>query len=744
MTRERMSQGGALLAPRPAHSRHEVASEPHFPAWEDWYRTASHVQQIEVLDLARQQGFVHAHQLPKQVARPQAEAGSCVAALTLALSGRGEELSPIAASAVACIDATLGERRVHALHRILATTDFCLVRRRVGHDHLALLAEAVLQIVRRGERILLVAGTQSGAESVLERLVGKSEILPLLYAERETAELLVAITPERQAEALKQQALRQAKEARERPARRIERRAAIESIYEEIGNELVRRRELDRQLDEARLRAAKVSADVEAESYGLPGSGRTLPSGPFSLELIELIKRRNHAIEETAAEEKRVKSRLAELTLELVSAELSLSRLDPLMSAKRNGRWWSLAYWRSRSIADLETTHGSLTAKTATLRMEQAALETQLAGVAARISEADAELKRQTAELTRSEIGRRQREWDHRVADLEAARTEWEATWQRRVMTLEKEEHRPAERTPAALAEARQRWLEAWAEDEQGDGLAHRWAAFLEEAAEQMSARLPRLANVVAGSLSAVNSDARFADAMTAEPFDWVIVEEAEKFGEADLLPLVRRTPRLVLVGPPASQETIVACPSRMAPFHKLWRHLHGEGGSRYFWTREGDRLCCTLLPLSLQERAHLECENLADFPEIELRVLVLPKSRPCLAQVVFPASMGVAEAKQFIYRELQEVAVERMDSRTRWEDRPDAWMLHLGLFPVGPGSAVELDRGVREILFDGSDPCPTSRLEFAKCEGWTWPNAADWVRRYLDLRDIGRTCDLV
>lgn len=187
-----------------------------------------------------------------------------------------------------------------------------------------------------------------------------------------------------------------------------------------------------------------------------------------------------------------------------------------------------------------------------------------------------------------------------------------------------------------------------------------------------------------------------------------------------------------------------MSCPSGLLPFHKLWHHLHGEGGSRYAWTREADRLCCTLRPLSLQERAHLECENLADFPEIELRVLVLPKTRPCLAQVVFPGSMGLSTAKQFIYRELQEVAVERPDPRTRWEEGEDAIVLHLGLFPVCSGVAVELDRGVREILFDETDPSPTCRVEFAKAEGWTLAQAHEWVRRYLDLRDVGRTCDLL
>ena len=733
-----------LAPPRAAHGRHDAPASPHFPAWEDWYRTASQDQQIEVLAQARRQGFAYSRPLPTPANRPHSDAGSCLPPLAQALAGRGDELSPALFEPIPCGDPSLGDRRVHALSRMLATPDFCLVRRRVGPDHVPLLAEAILQIVKRGERVLFLSSSQQAAEAALEKLLGKTEILPLLFAEREPSELLRGITPDLQAEALRQQALRQARESRDRAARRGERRAAIESIYDEIANELARRDELDRRSEEARRRSAVIESEVEAESNGLPGSGRTLPSGPFSLELVELIKIRNHAVEAVAAEERVLKGRLAEQLLELESAQKSVATLEPMVAAKEHGRWWSLAYWRARSMTELESTHAALTEKIARLTAEKSDAEAKLAGLAARIADADDALSRQKSELAIAEVGRRQREWAHRLSELEAARIEWVATWQRRVMTLEKEEHRPVEPTSAAVAEARDRWLAAWAEDEKDDGFAHRWAAFLEEAADQMSARLPRLANVVAGTLSAAKNDVRFRNTLAAESFDWLIIDEAEKFEEADLLPLARRSPRLVLFGQPAAQDTLMSCPSGLVPFHKLWHHLHGEGGSRYAWTREGDRPCCTLRPLSLQERAHLECENLADFPEIELRVLVLPKTRPCLAQVVFPSSMGLTAAKQFIYRELQEVAVERQDPRTRWEDREDALVLHLGLFPVCPGAAVELDRGVQEILFDETDPSPTCRIEFAKSEGWTLTQANDWVRRYLDLRDVGRTCDLL
>jgi hypothetical protein len=627
---------------------------------------------------------------------------------------------------------------------MLATPDFCLVRRRVGPDHVPLLAEAILQIVRRGERVLFLSAAQTAAEAVLEKLLGKPEILPLLYSERDPSEPLRGITPDLQAEALRQQALRQARDSRDRAARRVERRSAIESIYEEITRELGRRTELERQIEETRRRAASVAAEVEAESHGLPGSGRTLPSGPFSLQLVELIKQRNHAAEAVAAEELALKAQVAQQLLELESAHQSLATLSPLAEAQAKGQWWSLAFWRARGMADLANTHASLTAKIAKLSADRAEAEAKLAGLAARVAAANDELDRSKAELAAAEIGRRRREWTQRLTELESARSEWDATWQRRVMTLEKEEHRPGEQTAAAVAEARERWLAAWIEDEKDDGFAHRWAAFLEEAADQMSARLPRLANVVAGTLAAAKDDVRLRNTLAGESFDWLIVDEAEKFEEAELLPLVRRSPRLILVGQPSAQDTALSCPSGLVPFHKLWHHLHGDGGSQYAWTYEADRTCCTLRPLSLQERAHLECESLADFPEIELRVLVLPKTRPCLAQVVFPGSMGLPAAKQFIYRELQEVAVERPDPRTRWEERDDAVVLHLGLFHACSGIAVELDRGVREILCSEADRSPTCRIDFAKAEGWTLSLAADWVQRFLNLRDSGRTCDLL
>src|SRR5207249_3265980 len=98
----------------------------------------------------------------------------------------------------------------------------------------------------------------------------------------------------------------------------------------------------------------------------------------------------------------------------------------------------------------------------------------------------------------------------------------------------------------------------------------------------------------------------------------------------------------------------------RLSSFDKLWQTLHTDPSRlAYRWAKEGERWCCHLRPVAGSERRFLESERLADFPEIELRILAPAKARPCLAQVVFPASMALAQAKAFIYRELQEAAIQ-------------------------------------------------------------------------------------
>ena len=139
-------------------------------------------------------------------------------------------------------------------------------------------------------------------------------------------------------------------------------------------------------------------------------------------------------------------------------------------------------------------------------------------------------------------------------------------------------------------------------------------------------------------------------------PFDLLVVDEADQFSEADLLRVSRQAARVVLVGD--TQGT--AAKPHSGCFQKLWQSMHGdEPVLPYSWSWENNRLCCSLRRMQNQDQADLEIERLVDFPEIERGILAIPKAAPLLAQVVFPAGMTILQAKAFIYRELEEVAVQ-------------------------------------------------------------------------------------
>ena len=181
---------------------------------------------------------------------------------------------------------------------------------------------------------------------------------------------------------------------------------------------------------------------------------------------------------------------------------------------------------------------------------------------------------------------------------------------------------------------------------------------------------------------------------------------------------------------------------TRLGSFEKLWQALHcASRRLHYAWSWENARLCCTLRPVSSQNRIHLEIERVADFPEIELRILTIPKSTPLLAQVVFPTGMTITQAKNFIYRELEEVVVQG-GGRGAWlAEEGDGLLFHVGAFPPGELVCLELEKGLHEWVAPAT--AHTCRFEFAGAAGWSRAQVDQWLQRYLHVRDHGRTMDL-
>src|SRR5262249_61893664 len=123
-----------------------------------------------------------------------------------------------------------------------------------------------------------------------------------------------------------------------------------------------------------------------------------------------------------------------------------------------------------------------------------------------------------------------------------------------------------------------------------------------------------------------------------------------------------------------------------------------------YSWTQDDHRPCCRLHPLAPEQRQWIAIEHVADFPDIELRILAMPGRQPVLAEIVFPPSFSIDRAKAYIFQELEELAVQTSGSSLRWVDEPDHLVLRLADHDLAHGPAIPLVAGVRGVL--GNTSC--------------------------------------
>src|SRR5207248_862123 len=144
--------------------------------------------------------------------------------------------------------------------------------------------------------------------------------------------------------------------------------------------------------------------------------------------------------------------------------------------------------------------------------------------------------------------------------------------------------------------------------------------------------------------------------------FDLLVLEETDHVTESEFLHASRRARRWVLLGEPGHESERPARsgpsrggrPSSLRPgfFQRLWQALHTDPRRLpYAWIPRQGRLVCSLMPLTPEQEHWIETECVADRPDIELRIVSPPRQPPQLAEVVFPGSMTVPQAKEYIFR---------------------------------------------------------------------------------------------
>jgi len=457
----------------------------------------------------------------------------------------------------------------------------------------------------------------------------------------------------------------------------------------------------------------------------------------------------------SAAALKAQQDMLAQCEQEMAQIAAQIAKIEPGYLAKKQGRFWTLAYWANLFNRGILSQMEAL--------VEQQTMSHGRRQEISREVDRATESQNRRREQFNCEIGslidaevqvRRQALLEQRTT-LADEQQRFDEAWSTLCRRLDADS---MDRTQVGFEAALKAWVEKKKSDDQQRQFAHQWTKFVEATGSQLAARLPSFANVLAGSITRWNADARFRDAAAA-PVDLVIVEDADVLSETDVLKLARLGQRCVLVGQaiaeppptPASPEKtprpfLIAAPAPAACWQRLWAALGGDAGRwPCRWRREDSRLVCQLVPLSSEDCQHLEREGLADTPDIELHILHWPRARPCLAQVIFPPHGTFADAFSFMVREVQDLALETIGFTGWWSEDAKHNVRHLGPNAGRIHAWIDIEPGLRvgTVANEAGEACRAAAIEFDKSAGWDRGKAEAWLQRYRSIHDRERTAFL-
>ncbi len=450
---------------------------------------------------------------------------------------------------------------------------------------------------------------------------------------------------------------------------------------------------------------------------------------------------------------------------EQADLEREQAHLQPLSEARQKGSWWKPKYWQ----ALFQTSAGPRLVEIQRRLGELEQMEQRLAGEEAALAEEGARLKQQhqadRQEIAQQEVSSRQANLGGRLQEVHKHQEQVQVRWEELCRLF-----RPGsvpEQPPGAadFQQTRERWRQQLADCEQELARAGQWLTGVEETARTFEQQLARRINLVAATLGALPVDPLFGGKTSpAVVFDLLVLDDAEQVTEADFLALSGRGRRWVLLGSPtpvedpepvehkaASSRVVRSAALRTGFFAQLWERLHTDPRRLpYAWLVRQSRLCCRLHPIPPDQERWVQTEKVADRPDIELRIVSAPRTRPILAEVLFPQAIGIHEAKEYLYRELEELTVQAQSPSLRWLERPGQIVLRLAPDELTDARPVALEAGLRELVGcrptnsepsrEGGTPWQTCCLEFDTASGWTRDEAERWVERRLNLRNLGRT----
>lgn len=711
--------------------------------WEDWFQRASPDQQRAALHEAASTGILWSHQLPA----PPRETAVPRPALSALLNGL-PDLPPLRPPGLEIHDGELDRAQREAVAGAMATDDVFLIQGFPGTGKSRTIAEIILQAAERGERILFVAPCAAALDRVLERLAARSSVCPIrcLAAEEAPKSLPPAIVRTTLAERLRtfrEQTLPAARAARDAARSVHERYLRQQSAWVRLRELAEREAQLADRLHTLEDRRGNLAAEVEQWIGEASHQSSRDREGADVRALHDQMEALESQLAGFAAELETIADKQGHL-------EKDWETIGPLIGAWRGGRIWTASWWRAALHSGLNEQAHDLETRRAELQSARQRLEQDMAARRAEHAEIAERYSAQRRRAIDEEIGHRQRELDGDIASVRRERDAVHQQWQKTDPILSPQTI-PTEISRDAAAAALAEWQRQCERAEQRTRAAEQWLRALEESQRSLPDKLMECANLVAAPLPALTHDPHFGE-KNGKPllrFDLLIVDEAHLLPEAEFAAVARRARRWVLVGEPS-----VANPQRPQGtpglFARLWKSLHADPRRLPFtWLRRDGRLTCRLRPISAEQAKWIETEPVADRPEIELRIVSAPHQSPRIAEVAFPAEMDLSEAKQFIFRELEELAICTRGRAARWRETEDAVILAFSAYDDPSAITVTLEEGVSERMVctsaqepsaDNVPTCDTLCLQFDRAAGWDRERAEQWVVQRLGLRFAGRT----
>ncbi len=272
-------------------------------------------------------------------------------------------------------------------------------------------------------------------------------------------------------------------------------------------------------------------------------------------------------------------------------------------------------------------------------------------------------------------------------------------------------------------------------------------AAEIARSAQEALARAVTEPRVVAGTPGCLGSDPVFA-ALTGTdepPFGLLVLDRAEELPETEFPRLARLAARWVLVGDalapdprPPVNGTAPRAPRNGRPVEVPFVARVAKLLDRETWAVESDRLVCRLSHLTPEQRRTSTREPLADRPEIELR-FTTTDGDPLLAEIAFPGTTALPEAKRFLFHALGEVLL-RPCGEVIWKNEADALTATWPAANTDRDAVwIDLEPGVREKVTGAGLFAYTAAVRFDTSAGWDAERAAAWLGKHLPAPATGR-----